>query len=53
MTGMLCQHVKARLNGVFDNCEFPGNSLDLKELKESGYVDDKFEITLAGRLALI
>jgi len=25
----------------------------LKELKESGYVDDKFEITLAGRLALI
>jgi len=25
----------------------------LKELKESGYVDEKFEITLAGRLALL
>lgn len=25
----------------------------LKELKENGYVDGKFEITLAGRLALV
>ena len=25
----------------------------LKELKELGYVDEKFEITLAGRLALL
>ena len=25
----------------------------LKELKENGYVDEKFEITLAGRLALL
>ncbi|MBU0591686.1 MAG: CRISPR-associated CARF protein Csa3 [Candidatus Micrarchaeota archaeon] len=25
----------------------------LKELKENGYVDDKFDITLAGRMALI
>jgi len=25
----------------------------LKELKEAGYVDDKFEITLAGRVALL
>jgi len=25
----------------------------LKELKESGYVDEKFEITLAGRMALL
>jgi len=25
----------------------------LKELKDNGYVDDKFEITLAGRMALI
>ena len=25
----------------------------LKELKENGYVDDKFDITLAGKMALL
>jgi len=29
------------------------DSLSLKELKESGYTDEKFEITLAGRMALL
>jgi len=28
-------------------------SADLKELKDNGHVDKKFEITLAGRMALL